>query len=442
MKKQKPIRAFFLGALFLSVLGLAAEARAELPLSWVRSAAVEGNSLDSEAARDFDVYLESVDQLETALASSDDFASGDFDEGGQAKRSRARKARRSDLKPRRKGWGLQSVKLELGVEASGKLGLVGVGGESAVELIWSRRKNAKPVTEGPTGFAALSSSEPVGAEAGQSPGEFGDEPALSLGSDASDAELDATVNDAAALLGRGGRVRGLDRFRRALRSKLLEARPLIAELAAAPESWDWAPYKVQLQLNVEAEGNIAPAVAAGVVSRLRIEWALRRSKTPLLAASPRLVPLERFVRGLSAVEPLARRERFRLNAVKAGVGLGGELELGAVEAKGGVLFSVFLRRALVRPMVLVGLESSPPDRVSQTWLRALDKGARIAGGVTERAIRYVERRERRGRKPRFELKAVEVEIEVSAEGGAILASGSAKSAVELFFYDGIPGGVL
>ena len=47
-------------------------------------------------------------------------------------------AQEKSVKNGKRKWFLQSVKSELGIEPVGKIGIVGVKGEAAVEMIWVR----------------------------------------------------------------------------------------------------------------------------------------------------------------------------------------------------------------------------------------------------------------------------------------------------------------
>jgi hypothetical protein len=402
------------------------------PLEWIQGSreqlekalAFQRSSARSEGARDLDRYLEA----------SETFAA-------------------SRPKTTGKPWYLQSIKTELGVAASGEIGFLGVEGEAAVELIWTRRKEAvaRLVEEArgnreaaeptrlfaPAPLAGLEDTEAAEPVLGE----------RAFRSDLGEAALSREVEELSSGLAREHQIRDRGRLRAELKREVSRMQPILAAFAGAPQEWNWVPYKLQQELFLQASGAVSPLVKVGAITRVRIEWAIvRRPVTS--GASARFTPWLRALDQALVREEAASPKAFKLAAFKVGVGLGAELELGVAELKGHAVASVFFKRVPApRPLPLLLAEESLPvlDAEGRTESRltsgalqvALTRAIGIGGAVTDRAAAY--ERKRVGKEREFELGAVEVELELTTEHELLLPTVMEKAAAELFY---VKGGLL
>jgi hypothetical protein len=394
---------------------------------------------DGEEARDFDKYFTATD----ALAQS-----------GMIEHSRRT----------RRPWYLQSLKAELGVESSGELGLLGLGGEGAVELIWTRnpvvvaklveesRKNGrihsssamqvKPFLE------ATEAAEFGESEAGEVDGTF--DTAMSA------PDVERQVDEIVAGLSMHPRQRGNDmrildmsRVRRELLERVRLIQPALSMLASAPADWTWRPYKFQLELFVEAAGKVTPIVELGAVTRVRLEWNITPRSQVADAASDRLAGIAQLAREMELIANGNQRlnQPFRLAAFKAGIGFGGELDIAVAELKGHAIGSVFFKRIAKQDRWMSApVESAPLRFISgngvavaipaEKFNRGIRRAAEIVSAITQRAARHEARQARAGRVRQFELGAIEVELALESEGGLFLPTVTKQASLELFFVRG------
>jgi len=350
-------------------------------------------------------------------------------------------------------WYLQSMKAEIGVEAGGEVGFVGLEGEAALELIWKRTPAAvarlkKEYQEKQGAGVALA----VGSTRVEDDADIVIEPGMSAGA------LEAEVASVVEALGQDGRIKNLGAVRRGILARVHEVQPVVNALLNSPTDWRFRPYKFQLELFVQAEGKVAPIVEVGAITRVRLEWTLEfKAGRAVPASGVRVAGLDPLVREMDRLAALremrgaeSEREAFRLFGFKAGVGLGGEVELGVAELKGHALGSEFFRyqRDIPRqPQVLApaaaplaqvvdgGVNWVPFDRFS----RGVERAFEITEAVTARAARHERLAREKGKTREFELGAVEVELELSGNGNLVLAGISKMAAVELFFTRGGAG---
>ena len=350
-------------------------------------------------------------------------------------------------------WYLQSMKAEIGVEAGGEIGFVGLEGEAALELIWKRTPEAvarlkKEYQEKQGGGVSLARAESdVEGDA-----DIVIEPGTSA------VALESEVASVVEALGQDGRIKNLGAVRQGILARAREVQPVVNALMSSPADWRFRPYKFQLELFVQAEGKVAPVVEVGAVTRVRLEWPLEfKSKSAASGASVRLAGLDPLVREMDRLAALREMrgsevgaDSFLFYGFKAGVGLGGELELGVAELKGHAMGSVFFKyQRDIKPTPLVLAPASAPlAQVADgqvNWVpfdrlaRGVERAFEITEAVTTRAARHERKAREKGKMREFELGAVEVELELSGNGNLVLAGVSKKTAVELFFSRGGAG---
>jgi hypothetical protein len=350
---------------------------------------------------------------------------------------------------------LSSITAELGGEASGEIGFMGLEGEAALELIWKRTKSAVTrlktdyLARKPTPLLETSFSEMDSAE---------DSADLTLSPEMSEREIETEVQSIVESLGQDARIKNLPRVRAGLLKQIRQVAPVVSALARSPNDWRFKPYKFQVELFIQAEGRVTPIVAVGAITRVRLEWPLNfpvKKEEAHTRPQPALTGLNVLVQEMDRLAQLreargseSEKEAFKLFGFKAGVGLGAELELGVAELSGHAMGSVFFRyqRDLPRaplvllpaqnPLARVGDEGTvqwiPHDRLARGMQRVFE----MTDAITARAARHERKAREKGKNREFELSAVEVELELSANGNLVLAGVSKKTAVELFFTRG------
>jgi len=396
-------------------------------LSRVRSGESRESNLEarSKDARALDPYLESGSQwIEMKAADAP--------------------SSKTPASQKKRPWYLQSIKAELGVEASGEIGFLGAEGEAAVELIWTRtpasvralQKKHYGVKQAPLPQSSLRWES---TDAEEAPAD------LELSSESSERQTFAEIQALATQVEAQSKIQDKGRFRKELMVRVAEARQMIETLAQVPSDWNWKPYKYQLQLFVQAEGRVTPIVEAGAVARVRIEWNIVQKDAQGRGAGGgpgfKLAGLSSLVNSLDQFTLLQKdQERlYELQALKIGVGVGGELELGLAEMKASALGSVFLRREASGQQPPRVLAPTPVSRVSDPSIpyeklqAGLARTLRIVDAITTRAELHERKKEKSQKERDFQLFAIEVELEASTENGFVLASVSKAAAMEIFF---------
>ncbi len=429
-------------AVILSVFAAATSASAGLPSEWTQGSAGKFGAVSAVSGSLNKVLPGESREAALERRSVDANALEPYLNSGSAWiESQSVNATSASQKGKKRPWYLQSIKAELGVEAEGEIGFLGAEGEAAIELIWTRTRSsvqrlqkkkygAKPGSQ----FAELAAWDGTDAEAVPAD--------LTLSSQSSVSEIESEMTRLASQVSAHAKLENSSQLRSSLLKHVLQSREMILALSDTPDEWNWRPYKFQLQLFVQAEGHVSPIAVAGAVTRVRIEWNLvPRKGSGAQGGSSKLAGLSGLVRALDrlAAHNEDSQRLYQLQALKIGIGMGGELELGLAEAKGSFLGSVFLRREkkptpqsfVVAPesVQLSGGSEIPYEKLQQGLGRVL----RITDAITSKAELHELRRAQSGRERDFELYAIEVELEASTENGFVLASVAKTAAMEIFF---------
>ena len=328
-----------------------------------------------------------------------------------------------------KKWSLQSVKTEIAIEAGGTIGVMGVGGEAALELVWIKKQaNGNKVS-------LHSDSEEVSVTESESIKITGE-----MTEDALRSEIDPIVDIAF----RSRYFRRKKSLSRSLLKEALKFQKTIQELESAPAMGAWYPYKYQLELYISAEGKIVP-VAVGSSIRLRLEWWRLQKKDPSPFVAPLLTPElsanAKFVMGLasdlSVVDEVSFDNGFRLNAMKAGVGTTVKGNLFFLKGKAKAVGSIFFKRdprkvpEFLLPSLMdevttyTMIEDSVAAEVPRFGFRSgMKKAAKIAQFFSSRAKTKEE--------GRFELNVIEAEFELFSSGNIGIVSVEGQSLLTLF----------
>jgi hypothetical protein len=365
-----------------------------------------------------------------------------------------------NTKKKKKPWYLQSMKAELGIEAEGEIGLVGISGEAAVELIWTRTAYSLQKLQ-KKHFDSVS-AEPLELET------EGDTSTLTLETDMSTPAVTSQIDGLVDYVASTRKVSNLNLMRSQLLEKVLESQNMAIQTEQISANATWHPYKYQLELYVSAEGMVAPATMVGGVLRFRFEWKVK----PKVIAEPTQVSklwddvspiLDKIYMGRSTADD------YRLVAVKLGLGFGMKGDIGIAEGKFSVKGSVFMKpnqTAMHQPrqlnqVDLLGSFDVPCDKMAglpnrgipffysdeklthgktistsipkMIFCKSMEKVAAVSGFITRAATKHERKRDLKKPNRNFELGHIELELEISVNGGAFLATVKKMAFAEIFF---------
>ena len=387
-------------------------------------------------------------------------------------------AQEKSVKSGKRKWFLQSVKSELGIEPVGYFGVMGVKGEAAVEMIWVRTQESIKKLQnkyyGP--YRNNIESEEV------SEGPKTDE-TIRLTSEMTHADLEKQIGPIVEASVRTGKVKNRQAFKRNLIQKMKEFQSVALELERKPQERPWWPYKFQLALYAEASGKVLPYMSVGTGIRILLEWYRieKEVKDPddYLAQTPQrqLSENAKFIYGMAkdfeTLDELnVRSYKYGLDYIKVGIGLGVKGKIFVAKAKAGMIGSVFFKRDApgsqnksvgvkgpktddyfyiadednaknreyaykhkldVTPLYL-GTEKSMSRedqklalfKASREHFRnGLHKTVKMARFLSKGAVRRAERLRRKGKTVHFDLKVLELELELYLRGtvGAVTLEG-------------------
>lgn len=331
-------------------------------------------------------------------------------------------------------WYLQSIKTELGIEASGEIGLLGIEGEAAMELIWMRTPESIKKLQAEAGDLPPS---PASASI--------EENTVALDTSMSPQQVSNKVDSVIQYLGKTKQVKHLDRVRSQLLSQAQELQGWVGQFEQVPDDIPWKPYKYQVELFIQGEGMVLPALEVGGVARIRLEWTLSKKSKPRVSVAeaatssknviaPVMTALATDLETLKSLS--SESDYYSLIAVKVGLGIGASGDIGIAEGKGTLIGSVFLRpdRKKVKPFQAEyslndgGHYGIPRDRFRSGLLKA----AQMTQYVANSAERHERKEEALKPSRMFELGAIEVELALTLEGSTFLPSISKHAVMELF----------
>jgi hypothetical protein len=223
---------------FLLIVGL--EANANVPKSWIQSSdtvtSVWSGSLHNEStdsfAKDLFKFYEVTGDLVQELP--------------QPNKSKQDKA----------PWYLQSMGMELGIEVEGAIGLVGLGGEAAIEMVWARTKESVARLQ-KKHFPEGRQMQPWNVEA-----EFGQGDLL-LATDLSDSSIEKQVDDIMGVLKNTQNILNPKRMRESLIREVQKIKTWVTTLEVSLPNSTWRPYKFQNRIKLTAEGMVQPGLEVG-----------------------------------------------------------------------------------------------------------------------------------------------------------------------------------
>jgi hypothetical protein len=346
-------------------------------------------------------------------------------------------------KKEKKPWYLQSMGLELGIEAEGAIGLVGLGGEAAIEMVWARTRESvarlqKKHFPNPASAATLG----LDSEANASD--------LLLATAMTDQTLELQVDDLMKTLTKTKNLRHPSRIRQALLREVKKLTQWVGNLELTLPESSWRPYKFQTLIKLTAEGMVQPGLEVGGTIQVKLEWSLR----PKQKLSPIVVPAQRsnseFLAGLSSdfeiLRPLMKKDEFyKLTNIKLGIGLGIEGDIGIAEGEAEVFGNLFWKEfpkdfttgptVVTAPFRVIEKAGSAKAVARSRWHRGLQKALRISQFVVKNATAYEKKKAAKTppEKRNFELAFLEIEFEVTATGSTFLPTLSKKANADLYF---------
>lgn len=371
----------------------------QLPKDWIAQQSSE---------KLFNSNLEQMDKLEEGYRGLLDYKKSMFDNLSldEAKR-----------------WHLQSIKTELAVAASGELGMMGAGGEAALEFVWIRKN--KSIQRNVNNFDEEVNNEGIEA--------------IQITSEMSDDAIKREIAPIVDLAFSTGKIKKRNILFKKLYDRALEFQKTISDIENSPAMGPWYAYKYQLEIGVSAEGHITPFLEIGNSLRLRMEWwKIAEANRPLVLRTPQnqLSNNAKFVaaiaQDLSFIDQNYFENGFKLNCMKIGVGttVKGNLLIAKskAQAKGSIFF---LRNEIgilnqVIPAVAVSEYQIGNENISRNQFRhAIHKGAKIISFFADRAPMT-------DFKNNFELNVIEAEFELFTGGGIGLVTVEGNSGLTLF----------
>jgi hypothetical protein len=328
-----------------------------------------------------------------------------------------------------KRWFLQSIRTEIAIEAGGTIGVMGVGGEAALELVWIKKNkelNNKNLIR--------TFDEEINPETED----------IQITGEMTEESLKAEIAPIVDFALSSGNIRKRRRLFNGLLREALKFQETIRELETAPAMGPWYAYKYQLELYVSAEGKISPIVIGNSV-RLRLEWWKLKKAEPAPFVAPllpeELSPNAKFVTSiasdLSVMDEVPFDNGFKLNVIKAGVGTTVKGNLYFVKGKARAVGSIFFKRDLTVPAAftlptlvdeVTTYSMVEKDVITEVPRFSFRNGMKKAAGIAKFFASRAKTRE----VGQFELNVIEAEFELFTSGGVGIVSVEGASLLTVF----------
>jgi hypothetical protein len=333
-------------------------------------------------------------------------------------------------------WYLQSMKTEIGIESSGAIGFIGIGGAAAAEFIWQRTKASIKKLQ----LENLEKNKKINKEQTESQEESQD--TLLLTTDMTQDQVVDKVDSLMSYVEQTKKVKNTTKLRAQLLSQISNHQKWVNEFVNLPEDMPWVPYKYQLELYAQIGGEVSPFIEVGGVIRIRIEWDIKHKILNSNKTQVSNVVSSLFGVGVH-LKPLilntASDNLYQLSALKLGLGIGLEGDIDVIEVKGKVIASVFLRpdkNKLIRSnySLLNFNEAKPISGIDhEKWKKGAQKIFAISEAITEKASISEAKRDRERPFRNFELGAIEVELTLTTGGEFLLPMINGIAFMELFY---------
>lgn len=287
-------------------------------------------------------------------------------------------SRPSDWTP----WHAEFFMTDLGVTASGTLGVLGLKGNPAVSLIW-RQQNEK--VNKPT---LVPTESPSQDQAGT---------AIELTDDTTQSGVNNQVDSAVKAVLATGKVKDEAPLRKNLNSTVQRFQALTAAMDSLPDSL-WWPSRFRLDVTIDASGNVLPFLSIGGDVKVRLDWHRLKHQSHLgnhvrnVSAFDKKLQsnLERFIATTAMdLEELADSSNapkgFKAYGFRVGLGFTASGNIGIVKSSASVLgqiyFSRDVKKPLPRPVKEIGqaIASDLPDSILLIETKPTTEHLKFAG---------------------------------------------------------------
>ncbi len=345
-------------------------------------------------------------------------------------------------------WYLASVKTEIGIEAGGDIGLVGVAGSAAFEYIWMRTaRSLKKLQQEHYGKTPKSTqfrktqSNSLLAMNSQDPS------TLNLSSDMTNKEVSQRIDDLVKYVMQSKKVSNKASDSQKLKYQLTQHvnlhQRLAEKVSESSQQLTWKPYKYQLELYVTANGSVIPTIEVGGVMRVRIEWSIREKKSFVSTPTALTNHIEMLTNELTAQfqNPDDPNNQYPLYGVKVGLGFGIGGDLNLVSANAHSIASVFLKYNPPKAnlysknsLSFLNSEDEVINGISKAqWQKGIKKASKMASFIISQSAASEKKIDAQRPQRDFELGAIEVELELTAGGEIFLPTVEGIGFMELFF---------
>ncbi len=329
----------------------------------------------------------------------------------------------SDLEKEDKKWKVQSILTELAVEAEGELGILGAGGEAAVELVWIKKQDP---TRG--GRKALFQQE-IEDEASD---------VIGIHTEMTTQEIVQQFAPVMQIAKKSGVVSNLADMEKELTKYALSFQE-ISKAIEVSDDFKWYVYKYQLELYINSKGKVSPVASVGTKFRIRLEWWRLRNQAGTKNISAKARNNASFIstiaKDLSLLDNVKTDNDFKINVAKIGIGVGLEGNIFIAKTKGHVIGSLFFmkdEKEMKSSNLTLNSNYELDGKVfkRESFQKGIKKAADIASVFTTLAGK--EKQE-----DKFSLRVIELEFEIFTEGGIGLLTAKGIGSFVLFATRGV-----
>jgi|GEM_PF-4893050 len=448
--------------LLMSLLISAGVSAARIPSAWITDTLEDPSFNKStemlELEKEYDNILDAKSQLVERIAT----------------KKRERKNRK---------WYLQSIKSEIEIEHVGTIGIGAFASAkvaTAVEFIWNRTKESTKNLQ--QKYYGASDASPVDKSVENEINGSSDQDTIRFSSQTSTIDLEKEIEPLVEASFKSGKIKNKKLFKSRLLSKIGEYQEVLSDLDEMPNYTPWWVYKFQFDLYFDASGKVLPFLSVGTGIGLKLEWYRIRKKSSDKAVKE-MSDNSKFIMAMAQdFETLDKltlgkknKAHYGLEYLKVGIGIGAKGQLGVAKLKGHLIGSAFFRRAknsvnnkmrrvklnntfpiidaytpeklayakkhsiIVEPNI-----SSDKSRIGErirsgiynasreNFRKGLKKAIKMAHFWSKIPLRRQAKRIARGKKQHFELKIIELELEVFLRGTIGVATVEGIGVLTLF----------
>ncbi len=319
-------------------------------------------------------------------------------------------------------WHLSNFAFDLGLTASGVVGLMLVQGQSLVNMYWRRVK-------APQSIQQLEQSQDNSA-------------ALDLSDPLSEDEIRTRVEPIVSAMMATGKVKNENVLRESVFRAALDFHDMVQGLNTLTDTSGWTPSRLRLDFIVSASGMVYPGIEVGGELRFRFDWFPKPGHTSPTLMGP---PSERSANVRNLVSNVASQMSqvkvdtsrlppdVRLTQMVFSLGMFANGNFGIARANASIVGSIFMAapRGPVKamatngskpvPVVSNGLESIP----AKTFQEGMDKAVHMGSYFARQAAKHHGKR--------WEFDQLRVQYGISLGGTVVLATVGGSAAVQAIF---------